>query len=256
MSVLSQLLASTSVLVLLLILIPLGTRFRDLRGVKRPVSTLGFFVCLGLGYIGIEIAMMQRFALLLEHPLYALVVVLGSMLLFSGLGSLATGRVSERHAAAGARRAALLVGILVAYGLLLPLVTKPLIGWPFALKAVVASLLSFPPSFLMGMMFPLGVAVVRSSAPRLVPWVWGLNSSFSVLGAILSLYIAMSFGHTVTWYAFRAGPRSFGIFDTFNDEAGRKAHLEGRIAQALMGKADELLATAPDIKMVDLVAVK
>jgi quinol monooxygenase YgiN len=61
---------------------------------------------------------------------------------------------------------------------------------------------------------------------------------------------------TVHWYAFRAGPRSFGIFDTFADEAGRKAHLEGRIAQALLGKADELLASPPNIQMVDLVAVK
>jgi len=61
---------------------------------------------------------------------------------------------------------------------------------------------------------------------------------------------------TVTWYAFRTGPRTFGIFDTFADEAGRKAHLEGRIAQALLGKADELLATAPSIQMADLVAVK
>jgi quinol monooxygenase YgiN len=68
--------------------------------------------------------------------------------------------------------------------------------------------------------------------------------------------LAREEGATVTWYAFRAGPRSFGIFDTFNDESGRKAHLEGRIAQALMGKADELLASPPDIKMVDLVAVK
>lgn len=61
---------------------------------------------------------------------------------------------------------------------------------------------------------------------------------------------------TLTWYAFRAGPRSFGIFDTFADEAGRQAHLSGRIAQALLGKADELLASAPSIQMVDLVAVK
>jgi quinol monooxygenase YgiN len=68
--------------------------------------------------------------------------------------------------------------------------------------------------------------------------------------------LAREEGATVTWYAFRTGPRSFGIFDTFNDESGRKAHLEGRIAQALLGKADELLASAPDIKMVDLVAVK
>lgn len=61
---------------------------------------------------------------------------------------------------------------------------------------------------------------------------------------------------TVTWYAFRAGPRSFGIFDTFAEEAGRKAHLEGRIAQALLGKAEELLAQPPDIRLVDVLAAK
>ena len=61
---------------------------------------------------------------------------------------------------------------------------------------------------------------------------------------------------TVTWYAFRSGPTSFGIFDTFADDAGRKAHLNGRIAQALMGQADELLSRPPDLRMVDVVAVK
>lgn len=61
---------------------------------------------------------------------------------------------------------------------------------------------------------------------------------------------------TLTWYAFRLGPRQFGIFDTFADEAGRQAHLSGRIAQALLGKADELLAAAPDIRPVDIVAAK
>ncbi len=68
--------------------------------------------------------------------------------------------------------------------------------------------------------------------------------------------LARQEANTQTWYAFRLGPRSFGIFDTFHDEAGRKAHLEGRIAQALLGKADQLLAAAPDLRMVDLVAVK
>lgn len=61
---------------------------------------------------------------------------------------------------------------------------------------------------------------------------------------------------TRTWYAWRTGPRSFGIFDTFDDEAGRKSHLSGRIAQALMGKADELLSSPPDLRMADLLAVK
>ena len=68
--------------------------------------------------------------------------------------------------------------------------------------------------------------------------------------------LARQEGQTVTWYAFKSGPRGFGVFDTFADEAGRKAHLEGQIAKALMGKADELLATPPDLRMIDLVAVK
>ena len=61
---------------------------------------------------------------------------------------------------------------------------------------------------------------------------------------------------TVTWYSFRTGPRTFGVFDTFADETGRQAHLSGRIAQALLGKADELLASPPSIQPVDLVSVK
>jgi quinol monooxygenase YgiN len=61
---------------------------------------------------------------------------------------------------------------------------------------------------------------------------------------------------TVVWYAFQSGPHSFGIFDAFNDEAGRTAHLQGQIAAALMGRADELLASPPDIRKVDLLAVK
>jgi len=68
--------------------------------------------------------------------------------------------------------------------------------------------------------------------------------------------LAQQEGFTRTWYAFQAGPRSFGIFDTFADEAGRKQHLDGQIAKALMGKADELLATPPDLRMLDVLATK
>lgn len=61
---------------------------------------------------------------------------------------------------------------------------------------------------------------------------------------------------TVSWYALRIGPSTFGIFDTFETEAGREAHLGGEIAKALMAKAPELLATDPVIEKVDLLAVK
>ena len=61
---------------------------------------------------------------------------------------------------------------------------------------------------------------------------------------------------TTTWYALRLAPSVFGIFDTFPDDAGRQAHLTGRVAAALMAKAGELLSQAPKIEKVDILAAK
>ncbi len=61
---------------------------------------------------------------------------------------------------------------------------------------------------------------------------------------------------TITWYALKLGPSTFGIFDTFADDAGRDAHLAGRVAAALMAQASELLSTAPSIEKVDILASK
>lgn len=61
---------------------------------------------------------------------------------------------------------------------------------------------------------------------------------------------------TISWYALRIGPSTFGIFDTFNDEEGREAHLKGKIADALMQHADDLLSAPPVIEKVELIAAK
>jgi quinol monooxygenase YgiN len=61
---------------------------------------------------------------------------------------------------------------------------------------------------------------------------------------------------TTTWYGIRLGPSTFGIFDTFPDDAGRQAHLSGAVAKALMEHAPELLAEEPSIQMVDVLAAK
>ncbi len=61
---------------------------------------------------------------------------------------------------------------------------------------------------------------------------------------------------TITWFGFRLGPTTFGIFDAFPDEAGRQAHLTGKVAAALMAKASELLAQPPVIEKVDILAAK
>jgi quinol monooxygenase YgiN len=62
--------------------------------------------------------------------------------------------------------------------------------------------------------------------------------------------------HTVAWFAFRESATTFGVFDTFNDEQGRQAHLTGQIAAALMGAAETMLASPPEIRPVDVLAVK
>lgn len=61
---------------------------------------------------------------------------------------------------------------------------------------------------------------------------------------------------TLSWYSFRIDKDTFGIFDTFNDESGREAHLNGKVAKALMGRTDELLIKAPDIQKVDILSSK
>ncbi len=61
---------------------------------------------------------------------------------------------------------------------------------------------------------------------------------------------------TVVWFAVRLGPSTFGIFDAFDDEAGRDAHLNGRVAEALFGQADSLFASAPSVQKLDVLADK
>ncbi|TQV69705.1 antibiotic biosynthesis monooxygenase [Exilibacterium tricleocarpae] len=78
------------------------------------------------------------------------------------------------------------------------------------------------------------------------------------LEALLNSAVALANqeAKTITWYAFKLGDTRFGIFDTFADDEGRQAHLNGDIAKALLGKADEWLTQAPDIMMADTLAVK
>jgi quinol monooxygenase YgiN len=68
--------------------------------------------------------------------------------------------------------------------------------------------------------------------------------------------LAVQEAGTVTWYAFRLGDTTYGVFDTFEDEDGRQAHLSGRIAAGLGEVAPDLLAAEPDIRTTDIIAVK
>jgi hypothetical protein len=197
--VLYQLMVAMLAVVIALLGLPLLLRSRGVVLTRPMAESLGYFVCLGLGFIGIELGLIQKFSLFLGHPVYSLVVLLASILLFSGMGSYSARKLSPKD---GVVRILVLVALLVVYSFGVRPLTTALIAAPFPLKCLLAIGLSGLPAFFMGTLFPLGVAAIRERHADLVPWAWAVNSGFSVLGGTLSLFASMSWGYTSTWFGF------------------------------------------------------
>ncbi len=197
---LTILLAQAALLSAGLILWPLW-RFR--RGGLSTAGTrrfLIYFAALGVGFIFIEIGLMQRFILFLGHPTYALSVVLFALLTFSGIGSSLSNRLVA--AQADPRRGQrliipLLVALVICYMLIVPPLFKLGLGWSLTGRVALSVGLLAPLGLLMGMPFPLGVRLVTRTNERLVAWAWGVNGCASVLGSILSVMLAQSIGFTL-----------------------------------------------------------
>jgi hypothetical protein len=152
-----------------------------------------YFLCLGLGFLFVEIACMQRYGLFIGHPLFAAVAVLVGFLLFAGTGSLVAARLRQRpHALIWA--VAGIVLLLVVQAVALP----PPPGVVEATAGRVATTLALiaPLAFLMGMPFPLGLSRLATEAPGYIPWAWGINGCASVLSALLAALLAVHLGHS------------------------------------------------------------
>lgn len=180
------LLAQGTALSLVFILLPLKIFKRS----KVRKSPMVFFFCIGISYLFVEIVFIQRFIWLLGNVVYSFSLVIFSMLLFSGLGSLFSQRLETKSIL---KIGGALFVLIPLYSLLMPGIMNSLIYLEFTLKAVLASLLIAPVAFLMGMPFPLGIKAINK---RLVPWAWAVNGSASVLSTILAVFIAMSLGYS------------------------------------------------------------
>jgi len=181
-------------LALLFLLFPLFW-FRKEAFSRQAGPAVGYFVCLGLGFILIEMTLVQKFILFLGRPVYALSIVLFSTLLFSGLGSFCSARLSSEHLRRNISMICLLISALtLAYLPLLPFFLYRLVGLTTVLKALLAIAFLAPLGFVMGMPMPLGINWLRRTSPALIPWAWGMNGAASVLGSILTMVIAVNFG--------------------------------------------------------------
>jgi hypothetical protein len=213
--VLLVLLAFTVVAASVLIVLPLVVRGakRQERDASSLVSSrsrlfvMAYFALLGLGFLFIEIPLVQRLILFVGRPVYALAVVLFGLLVFSGMGSILSRRAPWRAALGALALAAL------AYPALLPVLFRWTLGSPLAVRLALGAVSLAPLGVLMGMPFPKGIEWLERASPErasldLIPWAWGVNGAVSVVASVLAALVALSAGFTVVLVA---GAACYGV---------------------------------------------
>lgn len=188
------------ILSLVLVLLPATTLSRAQKKLKAETGwgtnfiLLLYFAFLGIGYMSVEIVLIQKTILPLENPSYAIATVLASLLISSGLGSLLSYRMEPLRRPIVAAAITLLI---ILYSLLLPLVSSEIAPRSMPFKITVIFLTLMPLGSLMGIPFPAGLKLLGERGSFLIPWAWAINGSLSVLSPILAVMIAMTFGFKV-----------------------------------------------------------
>jgi hypothetical protein len=213
-----MLLVISIVAVLAFLILPL---MFEAGSVRNPAGSLFYFIAVGLGYILVEVAFIQRFVLFLGHPTYALTVVIFLMLLASGAGSLASRKWLPVGRAIWLPLLAIITALLM-YVAALPGLLDHFVGVAFPLKVLISGILLVPLGFAMGMPFPTGLRALAGPEERSeehsIEWAWAMNAGASVLGSVLAIVIAIEFGLNVT---LACGAAAYGLAFVFHNRLRR-----------------------------------
>ena len=197
----------------LFILIPLSFSFTGKQPWPNKINSLLYFSCLGMGFIVIEFVFIQQFMHLIGSPLYTYSIVLFTMLLGAGIGSIASDRfkITPRF-----RWFVPFVGILLATTLLLtvyPIAREILLATSLTTRITASILFIFPVSFFLGMPFPLGILSLEHQPKGSIAWAWGMNGLFTVVGGLLGIASSIQWGFRITlWIACAIYALAFLIF--------------------------------------------
>lgn len=198
--------AETTLLVILLqtiivaglfILLPL----RKLKSDGKPFnkSYLTYFACLGLGYIMLQICMIQKFTMFLGQPVFTLLTVVSTMLVASGFGSM----FSHKFVSKSKINLYLIFGLVflisVLIGFLNPIIFEAGSRWDLWLRIIISILIIAPLGFFMGMPFPLGLSLIDEENKKFIAFAWGINGFFSVIGTVLAMIFAMILGFKIVF---------------------------------------------------------
>jgi hypothetical protein len=185
--------AVTGLAALVCVVLPLRLLTKRGDTVDHRVRYGLYFAGLGLGYMAVEVALLQRFGVFLGHPNHALSVVLAGLLLASGFGARFLAPLVHRPHAVRLLAYSLSVVVLVEHLVVLPLLPR-LVAWPMAARVAVVAACLLPLGLCMGAFFPAGLQRLKDEAPAFGPWAWGLNGVFSVVAPVLSVGISMTWG--------------------------------------------------------------
>lgn len=173
----------------------LGQRLPKQKGI---LTFLLYFLCLGAGYILVQMALIQKFMLMLGQPTRALTVIVFSMLVASGAGSWA----SRKVVGDGDRRLLRVLAIVAGLIVLLAVLATPLVRmaatWPMFARMILAVAAIAPAAFFMGMPFPSGLRRLEQRHPASLRWAWSLNAAASVMGSVVSVILAIYLGLRAT----------------------------------------------------------
>jgi len=168
----------------------------------KGLLLLVYFIALGLGFMLVEISILQKFILLLGHPIFTLSVILFTLLLSGGVGSYISGRFDSDNLLRRISLVCLLIFIISAvYALVLPFLIPIFLPFSIETRIAITFILLFPLGLFMGMPFPVGLKVVGNSLRTGVPFYWGLNGIMSVFGSITAVIIGVAVGFTFTTLA-------------------------------------------------------
>jgi hypothetical protein len=199
-AIVQYLLQGSVIIAAIFVAMPLTWLWRSSFSHERKTPQIGiasivpYFASLGLGFILVELALLQKLTLMLGNPTTTFAILLFTLLLSGGFGS----NLSSKILRNGVKRLPFLIAGLVAlgsiYALVMPSVVSAVIPQPFETKVAISVLILAPIGLLMGMPLPTGIRILKSHGSDYIPWMWAINGAFSVLGAVLAVAIGITQG--------------------------------------------------------------
>ncbi|MCX6163315.1 MAG: hypothetical protein NTU73_00365 [Ignavibacteriae bacterium] len=183
----------------LFLIVPFIFMKKDLEN-KFEKKYLIYFALLGLGYIMLQISMIQKFNLFLGQPVYTMLTVIATMLVASGMGSKYSKLINTKMQRHKVLIVFIIIGIYsILLGLLNPVIFSALSGSGIVIRIIISIILIFPLGFFMGMPFPIGISLIQDSENKYIPLAWAVNGFFSVIGTVITMILAMILGFKIVF---------------------------------------------------------